>query len=254
MTFLICEKIVFNPEDGSLTHCETQETVKLTLTASRLLERLLMSPQGLLSREQLLKEVWDDHGLQASNSSLNQYVSILRRTLSAFGCTELIITVPKMGFRINAELVIHRQETMVYKAVEMISASRSPMTLFKRMRVIAIFMLMITFCFVFISLKLIPSVSASHYPLYRDHLDTGCTLIFMKDLTTKGREEAKKHISAILKDNNVSCGPEKKLVFDSNDSFTSQSAGHTLFSLCTMGENQHIIACDNVYYHNWKNP
>ena len=33
--------------------------------------------------------VWDDYGLQASNSSLNQYISILRRALSAFGCEEL---------------------------------------------------------------------------------------------------------------------------------------------------------------------
>ncbi|RVR64778.1 helix-turn-helix domain-containing protein, partial [Citrobacter freundii] len=25
-----------------------------------------------------------------------------------------------------------------------------------------------------------------------------------------------------------------------------------LFSLCTAGKNNQIIACDNVYYHNWK--
>lgn len=254
MTFLISEKVVFNPEDGSLTHCETQETVKLTLTASRLLERLLISPQGVLTREQLLREVWDDYGLQASNSSLNQYISILRRTLSALDCTNLIITVPKMGFRLNAELAIRRQKKTSSEPVERMSERRTPTTLFKRLRLTAIFMVMITLCGAFTSLKLIPSVSASHYPLYRDRLDTGCTLIFMKDLTERGRSVAKKHISAILKDNNASCGPEKKLVFDSNDSFTSQSAGHTLFSLCITGENQHIIACDNVYYHNWTQP
>ncbi|WP_247753670.1 winged helix-turn-helix domain-containing protein, partial [Citrobacter freundii] len=50
--------------------------VKLTLTASRLLETLLRASEGILSREKLLTMVWDDYGLQASNSSLNQYISI----------------------------------------------------------------------------------------------------------------------------------------------------------------------------------
>lgn len=73
----------------------------------------------------------------------------------------------------------------------------------------------------------------------------------MKNLSERDREKARKNIAAILKDNAATCGPEQKVIFDSNDSFTAQSAGRTLFRFAQQ-ENNQIIACDNVYYHNWK--
>ncbi|WHW83504.1 hypothetical protein PXV97_05100 [Citrobacter freundii] len=51
----------------------------------------------------------------------------------------------------------------------------------------------------------------------------------MKNLSERDREKARKNIAAILKDNAATCGPEQKVIFDSNDSFTAQSAGRTLF-------------------------
>ena len=255
MIFLISEEIKFNPEDGSLTHCATQETVKLTLTASRLLETLLKAPDGILSREQLLTMVWDNYGLQASNSSLNQYISILRRTLAAFGCEELIITVPKMGFRLNPDITLQLPLPVPLKEPEQVISQRDGKNFsLKRAHIAVMVVLALLVCGAIVFLNIALSGRVSHYPLYQDRLATGCEVVFMKNLTERDREKARQTISAILKDNAATCGPEQKVIFDSNDSFTAQSAGRTLFSLCTTGKNNQIIACDNVYYHNWKQP
>ncbi|CDL37722.1 hypothetical protein [Citrobacter freundii] len=69
--------------------------------------------------------VWDDYGLQASNSSLNQYISILRRALSAFGCEELIITVPKMGFRLNPDITLQLTQTVPLSIPEQVTSQRT---------------------------------------------------------------------------------------------------------------------------------
>lgn len=255
MIFLISEKITFNPEDGSLTHCATQETVKLTLTASRLLDTLLKAPEGILSREQLLTMVWDDYGLQASNSSLNQYISILRRTLAAFGCEELIITVPKLGFRLNPDITQQLPQPVPPRKPEQVTSQRDEKHFsFKRAYIAVIAVLVLLTCNAIVFFNTVSSGSASHYPLYEDRLATGCEVVFMKNLSERDREKARQTISAILKDNAATCGLGQKVIFDSNDSFTAQSAGRTLFSLCTTGKNNQIIACDNVEYHNWKQP
>lgn len=253
MIFLIAEKIKFNPEDGSLTHCATQETVKLTLTASRLLETLLGASEGILSREKLLTMVWDDYGLQASNSSLNQYISILRRALSAFGCEELIITVPKMGFRLNPDITLQLTQTVPFSIPEQVNSQRAgKLFSLKNAYLTVIIVLTLFICGAIVFFNTVSSVSTSHYPLYKDSLAAGCEVVYMKNLSERDREKARQNIAAILKDNAATCGPEQKVIFDSNDSFTARSAGRTLFSLCTAGKNHQIIACDNVYYHNWK--
>ena len=238
MIFLIAEKIKFNPEDGSLTHCATKETVKLTLTASRLLETLLRASEGILSREKLLTMVWDDYGLQASNSSLNQYISILRRALSAFGCEELIITVPKMGFRLNPDITLQLTQTVPLSIPEQVTSQRTgKLFSLKNAYLTMIIVLTLFICGAIVFFNTVSSVSTSHYPLYKDSLATGCEVVYMKNLSERDREKARKNIAAILKDNAATCGPEQKVIFDSNDSFTAQSAGRTLFSLCTAGKN-----------------
>ncbi|MDJ0476207.1 hypothetical protein QNA27_21415 [Pantoea eucalypti] len=62
-----------------------------------------------MAREILLTEVWDKYGLRGSNSNLNQYLSMLRRALAAYGCENLIITIPKIGIRLNTDISIERE-------------------------------------------------------------------------------------------------------------------------------------------------
>ncbi len=94
MIYTIDRIITYNSDDCSLGHIPTQESLSLSISSGRLLERLLNSSSEILSRDMLLTEVWDKYGLRGSNSNLNQYLSILRRPLAGFGCENLIITDP----------------------------------------------------------------------------------------------------------------------------------------------------------------
>lgn len=112
MTWLIDSTVIYNPEDGVLTHISTPDEQSITLTTTaNLLLSLLIHHQGIVvERDTLLHEIWDKRGLRGSSSSLNQYISILRKTLSSFGLNfPTIITVPRVGFMFNTELAISEQ-------------------------------------------------------------------------------------------------------------------------------------------------
>jgi DNA-binding winged helix-turn-helix (wHTH) protein len=109
MIYIIDDSITYNSDDCTLTHLPTQESLSLSISSGRLLERLLDSDGEILARDTLLTEVWDKYGLRGSNSNLNQYLSIVRRALASYGCDNLIITIPKIGIRINTDINIERR-------------------------------------------------------------------------------------------------------------------------------------------------
>lgn len=70
--------------------------------------KLLVIQHGnVVEREAFLREVWDERGLQGSNNSLNQYISILRKLLASLvPDATFIVTVPKMGFMLSADITV----------------------------------------------------------------------------------------------------------------------------------------------------
>lgn len=110
MEYLLNENIIFNVEDNTLINKHSPEQrLEITLTASRLLLLLVRHQGNVLTRDTILKAVWEDYGLNASNSSLNQYISVLRGMLRSLEITGNVIeTVPRIGFMLSAELNIIR--------------------------------------------------------------------------------------------------------------------------------------------------
>lgn len=61
----------------------------------------------MIERDHLLKEVWESHGYPSSNGSLNEYISILRKTLTSLtDIEETIVTVSKTGFLYSPDIDI----------------------------------------------------------------------------------------------------------------------------------------------------
>ncbi|MCU8650555.1 winged helix-turn-helix domain-containing protein, partial [Escherichia coli] len=60
----------------------------------------------IVSREEVLKKVWDDNGLTSSNSNLNQYLSMLRKTFRHYGIDNIIITVARGYLQLNPDVSI----------------------------------------------------------------------------------------------------------------------------------------------------
>lgn len=119
MIYRINRSIIYTPDDGRLTLVEAEPgiyssgdiDISMAPTANRLLETLITHQGSILQREELLDRVWDAHGLKASNNSLNQYVSLLRRNFADLGLAEpLIITIPTVGFMFSKDILVEKEE------------------------------------------------------------------------------------------------------------------------------------------------
>ncbi|KEA53378.1 hypothetical protein DT73_08445 [Mangrovibacter sp. MFB070] len=115
MKYVIAGSIIYDTESGTLAVKETGslagspvlEEKKLTHTANRILSLLIASPGQVLERSYLLETVWESAGHVSSSSSLNQYVSILRKILTSLtDIEETIIAVPRVGFYFSADIEI----------------------------------------------------------------------------------------------------------------------------------------------------
>jgi DNA-binding winged helix-turn-helix (wHTH) protein len=109
MKYLLADVLVYNDEDGSfsLIGAPEEEPQMLTGTANAIMKLLVAHHGNVIEREGFLRDVWDERGLQGSNNSLNQYISILRKMLASLvPDTGFIVTVPKMGFMLSADIPV----------------------------------------------------------------------------------------------------------------------------------------------------
>ncbi|OIX92600.1 hypothetical protein BFS14_21565 [Serratia fonticola] len=113
MVFTIFNMIAFRSEDGAMWNI-AQPDRRLTFTTipTRLFSYLLENADRMVGREELLNNIWDKYGLEPSNNSVNQYISLIRKSLIELGCDEEIIkTLPRVGFFIAGDMVSRSQET-----------------------------------------------------------------------------------------------------------------------------------------------
>lgn len=267
MIYIIDGNIAYNSDDCSLSHLPTQESLSLSISSGRLFERLLNSEGEVLPRETLLTEVWDKYGLRGSNSNLNQYLSILRRALAAYGCENLIITVPKVGIRLNTEIPITRQSTTQEVASDMAAAVVAESAIAgtdafplhkKRKNSVwrswwpfqAVILAVLVGSIAWIWLK--SDTSRQEISPVSVSLPGGCNAIFVAGLDTSERESIKKQILQILSENHQSCDAGTRLYFNKITSLNPQNYGRTVLSSCKLNDSGHIISCNNFYYLDWR--
>lgn len=80
--------------------------VQLSKPGCRLLNELVTHSGITLTRDELLQNVWGDHGLIPSSNNLSNHISFLRKIFSQLGMEDIIITSPREGFRLEAEVLI----------------------------------------------------------------------------------------------------------------------------------------------------
>lgn len=113
MVFTIFNTVAFRSEDGAIWNiAQPDRRLSLTTIPGRLFTYLLENTDRMVAREELLNSIWDKYGLEPSNNSVNQYISLIRKSLDELGCDEDIIkTIPRMGFYIAGEMVSRSSET-----------------------------------------------------------------------------------------------------------------------------------------------
>lgn len=97
----INQRFMIDEDLHTLTDLQTGATTRLELRLLLLISLLAKQKKVVVSREQLINDIWDNYG--GAEEGLNQAISSLRKLL---GDTDkkLIETVPKKGYRLNAEV------------------------------------------------------------------------------------------------------------------------------------------------------
>ncbi|TCT87657.1 DNA-binding winged helix-turn-helix (wHTH) protein [Gibbsiella quercinecans] len=258
MIYTIDGTITYNSDDCTLSHLPTQETLSLSISSGRLFEQLLNSNGEILARDVLLTEVWDKYGLRGSNNNLNQYLSIVRRALAAFGCENLIITVPKMGIRLNTDIPITR-EAFAREDVSQSSLTETSSPVKSRAKVhVALYG-----CLLLAGLLICLIAGRSWYYLVIKagkqeiapvsiSLAGGCRVVFLEGGDSPAEPELKNQIQQMMRENHQTCDSSLRLYFDKNTAFSPQNYGRTLISFCKLDNSGNVISCDNVYYLDWR--
>ncbi|WP_447878739.1 winged helix-turn-helix domain-containing protein [Serratia fonticola] len=106
MKYTINLIIVFDPEHRTLAlNNNNQTALELSKPSCRVLNEFIKSNGVNLSRDSLLKNAWEDYGFPASNAGLNNCISELRKSFVSLGIEKpIIITLPKIGFRMEADI------------------------------------------------------------------------------------------------------------------------------------------------------
>lgn len=133
MRYRINHSIIYTPDDGSVKLTADGENeissgeISLAPTANRLLAMLISHHGSILQRDELLNNVWDAHGLRASNNSLNQYISVLRRNFADLGLEEtVIVTIPTVGFMFSKDIQVIVEDAPAAGARIQASSSLQP--------------------------------------------------------------------------------------------------------------------------------
>lgn len=267
MIYTIDGSITYNTDDCTLSHLPTQESLSLSISTGRLFERLLASEGDILSRDTLLTDVWDKYGLRGSNSNLNQYLSILRRALAAYGCENLIITIPKVGIRLNTDIPVERtaslsepaddakQDEVIKQQIEPVAPSSapgepdSPVKNHKWLYLLAG------------GICLLGAFLWGYLAIHKDEEETpaatltltgGCHAVVLQGIDDGERQTLTSQIEQMLRENHQLCDKSRRIYFDRNTAFTTQNYGRTILSSCKLNSGDHVIACDNFYYLDWR--
>ncbi|MDR6352499.1 winged helix-turn-helix domain-containing protein [Pantoea sp. SORGH_AS_0659] len=97
--FIINNDITFEPEQRRLSFQD--KSVSLTENMSRCLLVLLLNKGHVVSKQTLLREVWERNGVIVTETSIRQTLSQLRKSFISLGISyDVIITFPRQGYKI----------------------------------------------------------------------------------------------------------------------------------------------------------
>ncbi|WP_447876622.1 winged helix-turn-helix domain-containing protein [Serratia fonticola] len=127
MIYIINTIITFDPVTRNLSlKNDAQLSVELSKPATRLLSELIEHNHATLLREDLIKSVWEDYGFSPSKGNLSNSISELRKAFTSLGLhQEIIITVPRTGFKLEAE--IHPLVKYEKEAAKAVADTMEPM-------------------------------------------------------------------------------------------------------------------------------
>ncbi|EEN9822044.1 helix-turn-helix domain-containing protein [Salmonella enterica] len=231
MLYVINDSVTFDSVNRILVNSKNPD-IEITLpnAPSLVLEVLVLNPNKTITRDEIFSKVWGDNGSQISNASLNNYISEIRKALHALNLDGVIVTLPKIGFTLNAEVKNKKNH------------KNRNFKLFTRFNIITF--IIFIFIFIFICAKHISIIqnknqSIAHYLYTEDH----CNFYYLGDK----RPENKKIMSLkeYLKSSNVQCSSQEKDIYYSTGRDLNSKFGTELITICDKNHNGLYVNCKN---------
>ncbi|WP_196062246.1 helix-turn-helix domain-containing protein [Serratia sp. Res13-Sevr-LER1-36-a] len=248
--------IAFRSEDGAMWNiAQPDRRLSFTTIPTRLFTYLLENADKMVSREELLNNIWNKYGLEPSNNSVNQYISLIRKSLSELGCDEEIIkTIPRVGFYIAREMVSASSETP--HNVETTSTKVQPAIEQSRLRrgykpaLLAISLIISTL------LVLQPFRSATGHLDYRFPKSTLYKIgniatcpVYALSASSPDVAARKEKLAEELAAVHAPCVNNEIFIFHSGEHYAYQRSGRAFITRCTNSDHtlSHFSDCKAVY-------
>lgn len=264
MRYNINGRLIYDATDGTLTLPGSHEAdSQLSITASALLWFFLRHSE-VVSREEVLKKVWDDNGLTSSNNNLNQYLSMLRKTFRHYDIDNIIVTLSRGLLQLNPDITVDVLDappacTPAPETVPEPQASAPAQRETAQVNVLSpeTCWYLAASCLLTLALLLIVySFSGSNRlrPLsLRQISHSECELLASDDMLRSVSESAYvKNFDAVRQRLKLQCKPGERFLFYYGDRLQTNGLGRVFLAHCAMHGDNPFSYCDNYFYYSWK--
>lgn len=263
MKYILDETLVFRSDDGAMWHVDNEgEKLIISPIVSRLFSLLLDKQGEILTRDDIMYQVWSMHGLEPSGNSLNQYISQLRKNMKNFGFHENVIrTLPRVGFVFDESISIVKAETCTeINAVyidELNNKDRRTNGKPKGRNKKNVIGLLVFLILVFIAV-MIPSVIKSISARFETTqniinpkmigLVNSCKVYWVGD--TVFDTDTISLVQKVFDDNDLTCADHNMVLFYAQAGVRFDNPGRIFISLCK--ENNGILtSCESKLFNSW---
>lgn len=251
MNYIIEETLLYYSETGilCLIDKENEQSITLPGTPNRILSYLLINKGKALSKEEILKGVWELHGIDGSSNSLKQYLSYLRKILLNYlPEKEIITTVPKRGYMISDEVNIKKVKLNANKNKEYLNSGIKKKIL--TINIICIAILITLALFIYSYYKTSES-GLTQIPIYERPVTGNCSLSAIRNISSNEFIQKQLEIvNLIIKKENIICSENSALYIYTDESVFNNVPGVVTLNHCIENAKDKDI-CVSFHYSRW---
>ncbi|OKP21416.1 transcriptional regulator [Serratia fonticola] len=113
MEYILNDSVIFKETEGLRYKQQAQVAIPMSILQAGVLAELVKAHGKPVHRDELLDRVWERNGYLASNNSLNHNIGFLRKSLKDCGINDAIITVHRVGFKLEKMVDVKVYRTKV---------------------------------------------------------------------------------------------------------------------------------------------
>lgn len=269
MYFILNKTVIFYPDINELSIINVQHnSILLSKPASRLLLTLLQNANDVVSRDYLLKNVWEDYGYTPSNNNLYMAISELRKAFSSLsGDGEFLVTIPRVGIKLEALIDVFEKsnkneenneihlddetnlglETSTERDIVTHSLDVKKFKLYTKIKIAAsISLIILSSGHLFLKYKkTLPIIDSNDEYAFK----YGSCDVFSHSLSlglVSNSDELKRNIINKLQEYNISCDPAKKNIYFQTSIKRPNNSIDYFIGSCAIIKNSNKRKCETI--------